>query len=273
MLGPRDFEVYLPKYLSPETEEKLFSDLSQFPDNIDDRMYRTIGVDPDVIYQGDGLSDLLVVELPSLRIKRAPCLVLSNTCDMDPLNRRPFSTNVIYAPIMNMATYQEWLLERRLRSVGSINDRLSAIRRQQITQVFYLPPSNHMDYEGMVFCDRLVTCPNDAIDRNNLGEARLFSLSQYGQYLFLFKLSIHFTRVTEGVDRAYLNSSPLGTARISHPTWRWTRFGYCHAACGCFARGKPRANTSPAARLPNWSAYRSSSAHRIRPGRMRYHPK
>ena len=131
-------------------------------------MYRTVGVEPDVIYQGDGLSDLLVVELPSLHTRRAPCLVLSNTCDIDPMNSRPFSTNVIYAPIMNVEKYRQWLVDRRIRSPESVNDHLIAIRRQQITQVFYLPRSAHMDYEGMVFYDRLVTCSRDAIDRDSL---------------------------------------------------------------------------------------------------------
>jgi len=133
MLSPRDIEIFLPKYLTPETEQKLFRDLAQFPDNIDDRMYRMTDFEPDVIYQGDGINDLLVVELPSLRTKNAPFMVLSNTCDIDPTNQRLFSANLIYTPIIRLSNYRDWLLRSEIRTKDDVENHLDSIRHQQLT--------------------------------------------------------------------------------------------------------------------------------------------
>lgn len=198
-----EIRIYLPKYLSPETEKKLFEDLAAFPSNIDQRMYSSYGLKPDLIYQGDGLKDLLVVDLPSLATKNVPCLVLSNTCDIDPRNQRVFSTNILYSPLVNLEEYASFLSSTGLIEGKSLDNHLKSIRTQKITQIFYLPKSGRLNYEAIVFFDRIYTSPNDLVDRDKLDEIRLFSLSQYGHYMFLYKLSIHFTRMNEHVDRRY----------------------------------------------------------------------
>ncbi len=38
MISVEDIQIYLPKYLSPDSEKSLFKELKQFPENIDDRM-------------------------------------------------------------------------------------------------------------------------------------------------------------------------------------------------------------------------------------------
>ena len=47
----------------------------------------------------------------------------------------------------------------------------------------------------------LSSCSNSSDLYDHLRNHRIFSLSQYGHYLFLFKLSFHFTRMQEGIDR------------------------------------------------------------------------
>jgi hypothetical protein len=199
----RDIELYLPKYLSPETEQNLFEDLSLFPENIDQRMYMEMDRAPKAILQGDGLDNLLLVEIPSLEIKYRPSMILSNTCDIDPANKRLFTAHTIYAPIIKLEKYRDLLLASKVKSEQSIDGHLDGIRRQSVTQIFYLPPSSRMLYEGIVFFDRVQSCRSDLIGKEPIDSSRIFTLSQYGQYLFLFKLSIHFTRITEKIDRAY----------------------------------------------------------------------
>jgi hypothetical protein len=60
--------------------------------------------------------------------------------------------------------------------------------------------------DSIVFFDRVCNFPNKLIVRQNLKSRRLFTLSDYGAYLFLFKLSIHFTRIQDKVDRRSMNT-------------------------------------------------------------------
>ncbi len=67
--------------------------------------------------------------------------------------------------------------------------------------MLYLPIGGSLGYEAVVFLDRINHCSNKSISRENISESRLFMLSNYGFYLFLVKLSIHFNRIQENVDR------------------------------------------------------------------------
>ncbi len=55
--------------------------------------------------------------------------------------------------------------------------------------------------ESLVFLDRIWNLDNNYIDRSSLNKSRLFTLSNTGFYIFLTKLSIHFSRIRERVDR------------------------------------------------------------------------
>ncbi|MGO9410399.1 MAG: hypothetical protein ACLQCB_06550, partial [Spirochaetia bacterium] len=93
MIDFDDVRLFLPKYLSPETEERLFADLIGYPENIDSRMYGFIGKSESVLYQGDGLSSMPVTILPSKETRDLPCIVISNTCDIDPENEKKYAPN------------------------------------------------------------------------------------------------------------------------------------------------------------------------------------
>jgi hypothetical protein len=203
MLSIEDIKLYLPKYLSPETEAKLLADLDAFPESVDARFYGFIGKEAELLYQGDGVKDLPVVNLPDPNRSLASCLVISNTCDIDLQNRNKFPANVVYSPIISLKNYSRILLEEGVYTQQAVADHLNSIRHQQITQIFYLPAGQYLPEESIVFFDRLVSCSNGHINRQQLAELRLFSLSQLGHYVLLFKLSIHFTRIAERVDRKY----------------------------------------------------------------------
>ena len=101
-----DIRVYLPKYLSSENYEQLVSELRSFPTNIDKRMF-TSGLERNIIYQGDGLRDMPVVNVEDLGlgVKYRPYMVVSNTCDMDLANIRLFPTTILYTPILQLSKY------------------------------------------------------------------------------------------------------------------------------------------------------------------------
>lgn len=200
MTHDEDLKKYLPKYLSEENYQSLLKELKSFPDNIDARMY-TSSLKDNVIYQGDGINNMPIVDLTKGEIitKSAPVLILSNTCDMDLANTRLFPTSIMYVPIIKLSKYRE-VLNNSCKDDTKIDNHINDLKQQKITQIMYLPGNGIMD-DSLVFLDRIHNINNKYIDRSKLCDTRIFSLSDYGFYLFIFKLSVHFLRVQEKVNR------------------------------------------------------------------------
>lgn len=68
------------------------------------------------------------------------------------------------------------------------------------TQIIFLPANSQME-DSIVFLDKIYHVDNRFINRDTLEDQRLFSLSDYGFYMLIFKLSIHFSRIQEKVNR------------------------------------------------------------------------
>lgn len=203
MISFEDIKTYLPKYLSPESEKKLFANLKEFPSNIvGNRLYTNKLRDDKVIYQGDGLEGLLAINLPETKVHCLPAMILSNTCDIGPDKKsfRP-SNNIVYSPILNYDKYIERVVKSIKSDEGYLHSHENAVKRQEISSIFYLPKSGRLVNDSLVFLDKVISCDAQYFKDLNLEKSKLFTLSDYGFYLFLFKLSIHFTRIREGVDR------------------------------------------------------------------------
>lgn len=196
-----DLKVYLPRFLSAESQRGLYEGLKGFPENMDKRIYTNFLENEKVVFQGDGLKDLLVINLPNPEIRPSPGMILSNTCDIDTDNRRNFPANVVYTPVFNLSKYKTMISSRWGKTDEQIEQHIHSIKRQEITQIFYLPAYSDRLGESFVFLDRLNNISVKEIDRQNLKHQRLFTLSDYGAYLFLLKLSIHFTRIQDEVER------------------------------------------------------------------------
>ena len=201
MIDLNDIKLYLPKYLSASTQDELFSELKAFPDNIDGRLYTNALAENMVIYQGDGLRSLLVVRIPDLIPHYLPSIILSNTCDISPDNQRFQAINVLYSPIYNLAKYRHLLLKTWAERALQIDDHIMQIKKQKVTSIFYLPAGGKLADDSFVFLDQVLFCPQTELSISNLIDDRMFTLSQYGHYLFLFKLAVHFSRARESVDR------------------------------------------------------------------------
>jgi len=201
MIDLEEIKIYLPHYLSADSQKELFQELKSFPNNIDHRVYSNYSDDDELIYQGDGYKEMLMVNLPSAEIRNWPAMVISNTCDLDLANRRISDIRVLYAPIMDLDKYKRMLLVKAKYSVVKIYEHIGSIRNQHISHIFYLPKGQGLNYEGIVFLDRIINCSRNTIDKSFIKSNRLFMLSNYGLYLFLVKLSINFTRIREGIDR------------------------------------------------------------------------
>ena len=202
MMSIQDIQAYLPKYLSEENYRNLLRELDSFPNNIDQRMYTT-SLPDNVIFQGDGYESLPFVNLMKMEdgCKYRSGIVLSNTCDMAPENRRLYPSSIIYAPIMDLQKYVENLQINSIRG-EVIKNHITDIRKQAITSMLFLPSNSKMP-DSIVFLNRIMSVDNSYISREKLNNKRLFSLSDYGFYMLLFKLSVHFSRIQEKVNRGH----------------------------------------------------------------------
>ncbi len=194
----KDIEIYLPRYLSADSKAELYASLQDFPDNLDSRFY-TNKLNELIIYQGDGISKLLAVNLPNIDVKEIDGLILSNTCDLEISNQRVFPSHIVYAPILNLKNYEDQLT--KILNKEKLINHISDIRKQKITQILYLPKFEDILEESIVYLDKIYNIPNEFVERQNLNKLRIFSLSDYGNYMILFKLSMHFTRMQDKVDR------------------------------------------------------------------------
>jgi hypothetical protein len=197
-----DFKTYLPKYLSLEAQTSLYSELSQFPSNIDSRLYTLRLREEKTLFQGDGLASLWVADLPSQRIDKARVMVLSNTCDIAQDNKRLLGPRLLYCPVISLSKYENLLrAQQNLPATFNPADHFDAIRKQHNSSLFYLPKNDKLGEEAIALLDRINNCDAQAVALDELLRNRLFTLSDYGFYLFLFKLSLHLTRIREGVAR------------------------------------------------------------------------
>jgi hypothetical protein len=199
MILDEEIKKYLPKYLSDSSTKELLKSLGSFPDNIQSSLYTTELANQKVIFQGDGLLGMTTINLPDPTIGQVPALIFSNTCDIDLSNERAYPSQICYAPILKLNSFLG-LVEKK-KGKGYAKEFIDKVKKQYITQIVYLPIGGGLTYEGIVFLDRINNFPNNLVSRQNLRENRLFSLSNYGLYLLLLKLSIHFSRIQEGIDR------------------------------------------------------------------------
>lgn len=125
-------------------------------------------------------------------------MVISNSCDVAAENKRLLGPRLIYCPIISFPKY-----EKVVRDAGKIppDEHLEHIRRQRVTSMFYLPKNGGLGEEGIALLDRVNNCDLQKLDITELTGRRLFTLSDYGFYVFLFKVSIHLTRIREAVAR------------------------------------------------------------------------
>ncbi len=185
----------IPYYLTQEAKENLVKALQQFPRSIS---YYT-SLYQEEILQGDGWTSFGLISYETGKKKHVKGIVFSNSCDIDPANKRDLPPKLVFAPIVKLSKFIG-LLNKNEISQQSIDEKLKAIREQRITSLFYLPKGYALEDEYIALLDDVHNIPY-AVFSNQLNKTKLFTLSQVGFYLFLFKLSVHFCRFHENITR------------------------------------------------------------------------
>lgn len=188
--------ILLPKYLTPSEKEDLFDELKRFPNN--EAFYFDRDDLRNELLQGDGWRGLIAIDFRTGNRKSVSGVILSNSCDIDTGNLSAFPVNILFAPIIKLDRYVE-----RLRSQGKTGDQiqslLTTIRKQRITNIFFLPPSTGITEESFILLDDIHAHPlSDFLGSDH---QPLFKMNMFFFYYFVIKLSIHFCRFQEGVHR------------------------------------------------------------------------
>jgi hypothetical protein len=191
---------YLPTYLSHGSKVLFLAELQAFEEAKRRPFYTSKLWNEKVLYQGDGLEGLLIVRPPAVGARRVRGMILSNTCDIDPGNARLYSSSICYAPILNLSKYLSMLSQEGI-AAERITNHTAAIRGQRITQIFYLPAGAKLVEDGIVFLDQISSCSPEQVNAQALPAGRIFTLTDFGAWLFALKLSIHFCRINDEVER------------------------------------------------------------------------
>ena len=189
-------KLYLPKYLTTDQREELYEDLKKFPDI--PSYYLNNEELGQKLLQGDGWQGFIVIEFATGDRKTVSGVILSNSCDISPENVRALPVNVLFAPLIELQKYID-LLRASGKDHAQIGNIVDSVRKQRTNSIFYLPECPSSIRESLILLDDIHAHPlQDFLNRQ---PSSLFTLSQCFFYIFLIKLSIHFARFQEGVQR------------------------------------------------------------------------
>lgn len=188
-------ETQIPYYLTQKSKENLVKALKSFPDYFE---YYVDLYQSDIL-QGDGWSKLEILRFEDGTRKEIKGIILSNSCDISSENKRDIPPNISFAPIISLNRYGE-MLEAKGFPQQKINSRLQSIRVQQTSNMFFLPKGGNLEDDYVALLDDLHTMPFKVFEPKK-ERMKQFTLSQVGFYLFLLKLSVHFCRFHEEIER------------------------------------------------------------------------
>lgn len=188
-----DSKDFLPYYLTEEQKSGLAKALKDYSalSNIFTQQFQ------DEILQGDCWEGIPHIT-HSGRRDNIQGIILSNSCDIDTNNVRHTPVHITYAPLLNLSAYIE-ILKRQL-SPAEVDDKVSAVRSQRITNIMYLPASVSNTVDSIAVLDMASSIPYKIFEAE-AARRKVRSLNQLGLYLLSFKLSIHFCRMHEGLQR------------------------------------------------------------------------
>lgn len=206
---------YLPEYLTPDQKEDLFKIIKEdFPKSDSaEKIYFTLE-DNSNLLQGEAIIDVpfafLDLEKGVFENNYGWGLVMTNSCDISPENKRLETPIIQFAAIYKLSDYIGELEGREI-SIDRIKSFINDLKANRISNLFYLPKIEKENTlimeESFVRFDFNTSITSEILsesryDLNYMPEGdKIFTLSNYGFYLLLIKLSIHYCRFREGVFR------------------------------------------------------------------------
>ena len=149
--------------------------------------------------QGDGWRGFKFFVFDTGKLHSVRGLVLSNSCDVNPENQRDLPARVIFTPLVKLSAYMRLLCDSKIPK-EMIYNKINSIKAQETTSIFYLPAGGPLEEDYIARFDEAQSMPLAAHDKST-EPAKLFTLSNVGFYMLVFKLSVHFCRLQENVNR------------------------------------------------------------------------
>lgn len=200
-LDVESLQQQIPYYLTAQDRQTLVRELSSISRGGTANYFLERSRDDfaDVSLQGDGWRGFQLYLFETGERRSVQGIVLSNSCDIDPDNPRDMPSRIIFAPLAKLSTYEN-ILRRSGISDVAINEKIAAIRLQKTTNMFFLPAGGSITEDYVVRLDDAHSMPAAAHFSDGNRE-KLFTLSNTGFYMFVLKLSVHFCRFQEKVNR------------------------------------------------------------------------
>jgi len=155
-------------------------------------------VTPFLKVTGDGWQGFIAINFHTGQRKDVSGVILSNSCDVSTDNSRSLPVNIVFAPLVSLSQYEQLLLANG-KSSAQVGSQFNEIRNQKVTSMFYLPRLSGVIEESIILLDDIHVHP--LRDFLEVSHEPLFQLNQFAFYLFLIKLSIHFCRFQEDIQR------------------------------------------------------------------------
>ena len=199
---PDSLKQQIPYYLTAEDSKVLIKELKTISKGGTANYF----LDPDNdsfkanMLQGDGWRGFQLFKFDTGERRSVQGLVISNSCDVDPENPRDVPARAIFAPLVKLAEYEK-LLRKNGIDARRVNEKIASIRAQKTTNIFFLPASEPLTEDHVVRLDDAHSMPVAAHVADSNRE-KLFTLSNTGFYMLVFKLSVHFCRLHEKLNRA-----------------------------------------------------------------------
>lgn len=209
--GEDGWNIVLPENLLDTTKERLKRLLSQFF-NVEhrkgekryDNFYHESP--PNYFLQGDVLKKINSLfwddEANQYTFSESPVVLLSNTCDVSKDNEHIVDKQALYAPVIKLDFFIDSLKEDGF-SADQITSVLNNLRSQTYSNIFYLPPNPVNGNEYVILLDNIFWQPSTILRTKleTINDERFLSLNHFGFYLLITKISYHFCRVPEEIDR------------------------------------------------------------------------
>ena len=199
----------MPSWLNEDNAKRVILGLkSKF--QVQPREFYTFSkkLDPHFLYQGDCIKGVNIFFPDINKHILSDVMLISNTCDMDLTNERILPLNILVAPLVKIKKYKEILIDN-----GFTQERVDAHTENQKSQltshIIYLPGYSRSKFddspieESFLFLDKTFSIPYGYDRQAELLEKRHFTLSDFGFYFFLVKISYHFTRMQDNVERGF----------------------------------------------------------------------
>ena len=198
-LDAEQLKNQIPFYLTAEPAQKeLVRNLDALNKGVTTGYYISAAREPDAnsMLQGDGWRGFQLLSFDTGKKRSVRGIVLSNSCDISRDNERVIAPKIVFAPIIRLSAIEKRFDERGLAK-NAVADRIAAIRGQSVSNIFFLPSGGPLEHDHVALLDDVHSMPV----ATQADCEKLFTLSMAGFYLFAFKLSVHFCRLHEKVDR------------------------------------------------------------------------